>query len=146
MNDIPFERVIWTAQQCADYLRIDLGEFLGTFVNEPGFPAELSNAPGHWRAQEISDWALRPGEQQKPRPRRQATCVLYRHFDAEGTLLYVGISIQPAARIYQHDRTSHWFDRVRRIELEHFQTIAEAAAAERTAIQAENPRYNVRKR
>lgn len=140
--NIPFDRVIWTAQECADYLGTTEAEFLRSMVSAEGFPAELLNAPGRWLAKAVAEWALRPGVEQRPRPRREATCVLYRHFDEAGALLYVGISIRPAVRLYEHDRDSHWFHLVRRIELEHFQTIAEASAAERAAIQTEQPRFN----
>jgi hypothetical protein len=67
---------------------------------------------------------------------------LYRHFDGEGRLLYVGISIDVLVRQASHELRSWWFKDVRRIEITPFATRAEAAAAEVQAIRAERPRYN----
>jgi hypothetical protein len=35
---------------------------------------------------------------------------LYRHYDAEGNLLYVGISLNSVVRLTQHRQASGWFD------------------------------------
>lgn len=68
---------------------------------------------------------------------------LYRHFDADGILLYVGISATPAYRLSQHiDR--EWFNDIRRVEIEMFPSREEAIAAEITAIKTEAPRFNSR--
>jgi hypothetical protein len=68
---------------------------------------------------------------------------LYRHFDADRNLLYVGISVNPESRWKSHLyslaewprfaalRTDEWFD-----------TRAAAEAAEVAAIKAERPRFN----
>lgn len=69
---------------------------------------------------------------------------LYRHFDADNALLYVGISSSLAARIETHRRASEWFPRVCSISVQHFATRAELEAAERAAIAAEKPPYNRR--
>ena len=55
---IPFDRVIWNAQQCADYLDQTRQEFLRTTRHAEGFPKELPGRPRHWRALEVSNWAL----------------------------------------------------------------------------------------
>ncbi len=67
---------------------------------------------------------------------------LYRHRDKNGTLLYVGISLSVAARLAQHEATSHWFAEVTQVDVEYFPTRDEACAAERVAIQTEHPRCN----
>ncbi len=67
---------------------------------------------------------------------------LYRHFDADGCLLYVGISATPFKRTADHARCADWFSSIARIEIEHHATRADALAAERSAIILECPRHN----
>ncbi len=68
---------------------------------------------------------------------------LYRCFDAEWKLLYVGISLSAIGRLVEHRRQAKWFDRrIRHIEVEWFPTRVAALIAERTAIQTEAPEYN----
>lgn len=66
---------------------------------------------------------------------------LYRHFAADGTLLYVGISRTVAARLAAH-ATSGWDRQIARIEVEWFDDRASAETAEREAIRAEKPFHN----
>jgi excisionase family DNA binding protein len=68
---------------------------------------------------------------------------LYRHFDENGQLLYVGISLGAIERLRQHSFGSDWFDEIRTITMETFETRAEALEAERKAIKKENPKHNV---
>ena len=69
-------------------------------------------------------------------------CKLYRHFAADGVLLYVGISLSPTYRLAQHRASSDWFGQIARVEIESFSSKEEALAAERMAIASEKPRYN----
>lgn len=66
---------------------------------------------------------------------------LYRHFDAAGGLLYVGISKDAGRRISEHSK-SDWFDAVERVEVEFYPTRDAALAAEKTAIRTERPAHN----
>jgi hypothetical protein len=66
---------------------------------------------------------------------------VYRMFDQKGRLLYIGISGR-AGRFNEH-ATKRWFPLVSVITLEWHATHAEAILAERRAISAEKPRYNV---
>jgi predicted GIY-YIG superfamily endonuclease len=68
---------------------------------------------------------------------------LYRHFNSDGKLLYVGISTTPLRRIQQHKSLSAWFRDVVRIELQWYSNRKAAEDAERTAITTENPQFNV---
>lgn len=68
---------------------------------------------------------------------------LYRHFDAAGNLLYVGISFNALHRLSQHREHSSWFEKIARVDILQFETREAAAAAEKNAIQEENPVYNV---
>lgn len=71
------------------------------------------------------------------------SCSLYRHFDVEGALLYVGISVSWPARTKAHAGGSRWFDLVAKVEIERFETREAALDAERKAIKAEKPRFNI---
>lgn len=66
---------------------------------------------------------------------------VYRAYDADGRLLYVGLTTK-AARIDQHRVASEWFPLAARIDLQHFATWAEAAQAEAEAIDTEQPLAN----
>lgn len=68
---------------------------------------------------------------------------LYRHFDADGALLYVGISLSWPARTKAHVRESSWFAEVAQVTIEQFATREEALEAEREAIRREKPRHNI---
>jgi predicted GIY-YIG superfamily endonuclease len=71
---------------------------------------------------------------------------LYRHFDKDGQLLYVGISLSAMTRISQHRESSPWFDLINNITLEKFASRKAALRAETDAIQIEKPLYNIQKR
>lgn len=70
--------------------------------------------------------------------------VLYRQFDKDGSLLYVGISASFFERISSHKKHSWWFPLISRIELEHFYSLHDVRDAEERAIKSERPRYNVK--
>lgn len=69
--------------------------------------------------------------------------VVYRFFDADGVLLYVGCSGQAVNRLQQHAnaRGNEW-KRVSRAELTHYDSKDRALSAERIAIHNENPLWN----
>ena len=68
---------------------------------------------------------------------------LYRHYDCEGKLLYVGISLSPASRTSQHSRSAHWFRDIYRIDVEWYDDREKALDAERIAIKSEQPTHNI---
>lgn len=68
---------------------------------------------------------------------------LYRLYDGDGDLLYVGIAGNPGRRFEQHRKDKPWWRSVAITRLEHFDTREEAMAAELEAIRAENPRHNI---
>lgn len=70
---------------------------------------------------------------------------LYRLYDAADQLLYIGISFNPAKRGYQHAMASPWWHDVARKEITWYETRPDAEAAERDAVLAERPLYNVRR-
>lgn len=68
---------------------------------------------------------------------------LYRHFDADGNLLYVGISLSALKRLAQHSQSAQWYCQIARVSIEHFPTREEALDAEALAIHRENPLHNI---
>lgn len=68
---------------------------------------------------------------------------LYRHFAADGELLYAGISLSWPTRTKSHVRGSPWFDQVAEVKIEKFATRQQALQAEKEAIKTEKPRFNV---
>lgn len=66
---------------------------------------------------------------------------LYRLFDAQGLLLYVGIATEPKKRWRSHYATT-WWPQVSRKTLEWHDSREDAEKAEATAIRVEHPRYN----
>lgn len=72
-------------------------------------------------------------------PQRTA---LYRHFNAAGELLYVGISLSAVQRLSQHKQTAAWFAQIARVDIEWHPSRQAAEEAEKAAIRKENPRFN----
>lgn len=68
--------------------------------------------------------------------------IVYRFFGADGTLLYVGASTNPALRFEKHSRTQPWWPEVATITLQHCFDWDEMDTAETEAIRTENPKYN----
>ena len=71
------------------------------------------------------------------------TTKLYRHYDEDGVLLYVGISLNAVARLAQHRGSAHWFDKISKIDVEDVGEDRELALRlEKWAIENELPLYN----
>lgn len=68
---------------------------------------------------------------------------LYRLFDADGRLLYVGITFDLRNRWADHSQGKSWWEAVVRREVEWHETRYSAEAAEGAAILAERPAYNI---
>ena len=71
---------------------------------------------------------------------------LYRHFDKNNTLLYVGVSLSYASRLAQHRDHAHWFQEVEIVKIERFSTRRDALDAEKRAVVSENPKCNIQLR
>jgi predicted GIY-YIG superfamily endonuclease len=71
---------------------------------------------------------------------------LYRFFDASGSLLYLGIAGDPDLRATQHarDAAATWYPLVSERTVAWFASRGEAEAAEKEAIAAERPRFNIK--
>lgn len=69
-------------------------------------------------------------------------CCLYRFYDADGLLLYVGITNQDMRRWIAHE-TREWWGAVASATVEHYDDRSAALDAERTAIKSERPVHNL---
>ena len=67
---------------------------------------------------------------------------LYRLYSAEGNLLYVGITSDPARRFSQHAGEKKWWPQVVRRDVEWYETRDGALAAEEAAIRSKQPVWN----
>ena len=70
------------------------------------------------------------------------THYLYRHFDAAGVLLYVGITRNMRLRNNCHNHTSPWWSEVSSTTVEKLPTRDAALRAEEIAIRTERPIHN----
>lgn len=68
---------------------------------------------------------------------------LYRYFNSDDALLYVGISSRLTDRVKRHSIGSDFFSQSVRMTIEWFDTRDEAIDAEIIAIKSENPLFNV---
>ena len=68
---------------------------------------------------------------------------LYRFFDKDDRLLYVGISLDPGARWKTHAREKEWWSDVARVSIEEHPTRKSVLDAESAAIRSECPLRNI---
>ena len=69
---------------------------------------------------------------------------LYQHFDSAGTLLYVGVSQNVAARNAYHRTQSEWFNRSAKLLVTPFNSLEAALRAEAECILQDKPTHNRR--
>ena len=80
-----------------------------------------------------------PGWPPRPYPGK---ALVYRVFADDGTLLYIGSTIDLDTRFQRHSTHSEWFPEARRITIEWMPALSAARAAETAAIAVERPKYN----
>lgn len=119
-------------------VKVKRGEFIMRMRHFPAHAMTTSDGTKLWDIVAVSDWirvhvkaATPPGE----------VC-LYRHFDKDGALLYVGISMTITNRTRAHCFNAPWFRDVRNISVEWHPSRLAAEEAEKLAIRTENPRFN----
>ena len=58
---IPFDYLLWTADDCADYFKVSKDYFLRKKRNQPGFPKPVSEDDEHprWSAKSVAAWAIK---------------------------------------------------------------------------------------
>lgn len=71
------------------------------------------------------------------------SAVVYRMYNADYRLLYVGQTMNALQRVQSHSSTAAWFPDVDTITVEHFASRSEALQAEIEAIRNEKPQHNV---
>lgn len=67
--------------------------------------------------------------------------VIYRHFNKDGELLYVGCTGNVFSRTQQHLSGKNWYMEIFNITIEHFSNRKEALKAESIYQKTENPKY-----
>lgn len=67
---------------------------------------------------------------------------VYRFYNPEDLLLYVGMSENVICRILTHKSDKQWFSEIATIKISKFSSKAEMLEAERRAIASEHPLYN----
>lgn len=115
-----------------------LGEVPFARFSDPDLPVSKQRAA---RQAERYREAFETVPEQRTAPAPAMTS-LYRWFDADGELLYIGISGELALRQNGHSKKSSWSDFASTSTVERFATRDEARAAERAAIEAEQPLFN----
>lgn len=144
MNDL------MTLEEIAQVCRCSVRHARERLVRMEGFPARV---PGRhrqfplWPRQDVFAFVTRrpiSGMPVKPIEYKvlPPAANLYRHFDADGRLLYVGISTASMRRLSEHRTDSAWFWSIATIKVERFDTIAQARLAETAAIKNERPLFN----
>lgn len=84
--------------------------------------------------------------QRRPTPaslRAPDPTLVYRHYDARGRLLYVGITRRGVERWEEHAADKPWFELVATSRCEEHPSRAAALYAEAVAIRDEHPVYNI---
>lgn len=75
--------------------------------------------------------------------RHDGTTSVYRYFDKNGILIYVGITGRGMARNSEHNKTQEWWQYVTRQEVEHYATRRAAHNVEKQLIRQHHPPFNV---
>ncbi|MEU6054198.1 GIY-YIG nuclease family protein [Streptomyces xanthochromogenes] len=93
---------------------------------------------------DVQDSAREPGHGCIPHPGvgTDGETAVYRIYDQESGLLYVGMSSNPLNRWAAHAEKHDWWPRAATYRVDWFPTRAEAAAEELRAIKAEAPTCN----
>jgi integrase/predicted GIY-YIG superfamily endonuclease len=134
----PRPNTLWSVADAAGHLAQTRSYFMKFTRRTPGFPAEW---PGYgkenpkWLAAEIKAWADQGGHAKR-------VYTVYRAFDEDGGLLYVGYSADVRRRIDRHRADSRWFEFAAHFTFEDFPTQRMALQAEAKAIRTEMPEYN----
>ena len=111
----------------------------GTFPK----PRAVSGRCVRWKVSDLEAWAeSRPVAGDEDFEGSKAFH-LYRHFDAAGTLLYVGVSISALNRLMGHKEKAHWYWTIARMDVANYETRQASLDAERRAIVEEKPLFNI---
>lgn len=86
------------------------------------------------------EWKAHPFESPG---RTVAKLALYRFYNDSGQLLYVGITNDPPRRMGQHAKDKEWWAQVRGMTVDWYPDRPSVLAAEKRAINVENPLHNI---
>jgi prophage antirepressor-like protein len=137
-----------------------------TLISEPGVIRLCLWQPSGASARKFVDWIIREASPSLraaglveasfdtiliKRTRAEATKhkagkvphTLYRMFDEDDALLYVGISLTAFQRLMNHRSTKKWWREIARMDFKHYPSYETARDAERKAIAEEDPQYNI---
>lgn len=73
---------------------------------------------------------------------RHAGPAVYRLFDRNGVLIYVGASAEVSSRLRKHELNKPWWPDVAEVRVERFADMSAAFRAEDAAIKTEDPLHN----
>lgn len=112
--------------------------------------SEVLEVGGDPTSEQALAWIFRPPLDRKTKRNYsnriinpEGPCSVYRVYDSEGTLLYVGITARGVWRARQHAYRSEWWTLMARQEWEHFGSREEALAREAMLLLEHHPPYNV---
>lgn len=74
---------------------------------------------------------------------RKDKTAVYKHIGLDGNVLYVGLTNYMPRRLKEHDKTSYWYDDVKSIEIEWFETRDDAVRYEQEMIRMLSPEHNI---
>ena len=142
-----------TTQQAADHLGVHRNT-IATWRRDRGFPSP--DASGKYRRSDVIMWEVlkdadqvatqdQAGDEYEPTPIQHGEDGhhLYRHFDKDGVLLYVGVSQSALHRLKKHRHVSPWFKSIAKVDLTVYKCKDDALIAERQAIKREKPLHNI---
>lgn len=105
----------------------------GSSVQPVGSPETFET---RWEPWVRTGWRLSPGQ-----ATTRDSCAVYRWYDEDGVLLYVGVTVDLASRAEKHRASIFWpFATTMRAET--YSSVAEARSAEGHAVRSENPVFN----
>lgn len=133
--------------QAAECLDITYHDFLKLMRNGKSWVIQEMNLMGKRgvRKLDLENYLERGGTEKLEsikNPPKKIT-ELYRHYDSEDNLLYIGISKCTSSRLKGHKFSSNWYYDIVKITIERFDTRDAALKAEREAIESEHPIHNI---
>jgi len=74
------------------------------------------------------------------------THFVYKQYDEQNQLLYVGCTSAPRVRMALHRNNSPWFSKIDRVEIKAFTSKLEAVSEETRSIVKDQPKFNIAKK
>ncbi|WP_101791054.1 hypothetical protein [Nonomuraea indica] len=158
----PLDEACFIHQRCPDHLATEVDAVLAPtwvpfapsqhahlVVQRPkmtwtaeGIQTARPRPPGPAMTKSDDEFALLLAAAYAERSEPLHTTALYRYYDQQDRLLYVGITDALMERISSHIKSSSWMDFASRSTIDRHPTRKAAETAEREAIKAERPLFN----